>query len=203
LERGIKHTSEVARLYTGCQVNSFNLSFDASAGGFVKCSADLMARDVDNTGSITSLTRVSTSGFKARQATITIDGGVETKVLSGNFVINNGLDPGRFANYANDDTLKSESAVTTRRVSGSFTINLKDETYFDLWDALVKVPGACSLKLSKSANDYVDFSFTDLHIEDAPDETNLEGINSVTLNWVAKDVSAVAKDALSNYYTFG
>ena len=202
LERGIKHTSEVARLYTGCQVNSFNLSFDASAGGFVKCSADLMARDVDNTGSITSLTRVSTSGFKARQATITIDGGVETKVLSGNFVINNGLDPGRFANYANDDTLKSESAVTTRRVSGSFTINLKDETYFDLWDALVKVPGACSLKLSKSANDYVDFSFTDLHIEDAPDETNLEGINSVTLNWVAKDVSAVAKDALSNYYTF-
>ena len=202
LERGISHTTEAVRLYTGCQVNNFSLSFDAGAGGFVSCSADILARDVDNSGSITSLTRVSTPGFKARQATVTLDGDVEIKCLSGNFVINNGLDAGRFANYANDDTLKSESGVTTRRVSGSFTINLKDETYFDLWNALVKVPGDCSLKLSRGVNDYVEFSFNDLYLEDAPDETNLEGINSVTLNWVAKSVSAVAKDSLSNYRTF-
>jgi hypothetical protein len=202
LERGIKHTTEAARLYTGCQVNNFNLNFDAGAGGFVKCSADILARDVESTGSITSLTRISTAGFKARQATITIDGSAETKCLSGNFVINNNLDAGRYANYDNDDTLKSESQVTTRRVSGSFVINLVDETYFDLWNNLVKVPGDCKLKLTKDANDYVEFTFNDLRLDDAPDDTNLEGINTVTVNWNAKSVTVVTKDGLDDYGTF-
>jgi hypothetical protein len=202
LERGIKHTSEKARLYTGCQVNNFNLNFDAGAGGFVKCSADILARDVSNAGSITTLTRISTAGFKARHASVTINGAAETKCLSGNFVINNNLDAGRYANYDNDNLLKSESAVTTRRVSGSFVINLKDETYFNLWNALVTVPGACSLKLERGTNDYVTFTFNDLRLEDAPDDTNLEGINTVTVNWNAKSVSVVAKDKLNNYRTF-
>jgi hypothetical protein len=202
LERGISHTTEAARIYTGCQVNNFNLNFDAGAGGFVKCSADILARDVESSGTITTLSRIATDGFKARQASITIDGSAETKCLSGNFVINNNLDAGRYANYDNDDLLKSESQVTTRRVSGSFVINLKDETYFDLWNDLVTVPGACSLKLSRGTNDYVTFTFNDLRLDDAPDDTNLEGINTVTVNWNAKSVSVVAKDGLSNYRTF-
>jgi hypothetical protein len=87
-------------------------------------------------------------------------------------------------------------------VSGSFVINLKDETYFDLWNALVTVPGACSLKLERGTNDYVTFTFNDLRLDDAPDDTNLDGINTVTVNWNAKSVSVVAKDKLSNYGTF-
>ena len=202
LERGISHTTEAARLYVGCQVNNFNLSFDAGAGGFVKCSADILARDVSTSGSITSLTRISTPGFKARQASVTIDGSGETKCLSGNFVIANSLDAGRYANYDNDDTLKSESAITTQRVTGSFTVNLTSEDYFNLWNNLVTVPGACKLKLSQDANTYVEYTFNDLRLDDAPDDTNLEGINSVTLNWNAKSVSVVAKDSLDDYGTF-
>lgn len=202
LERGISHTTEAARLYVGCQVNNFNLSFDAGAGGFVKCSADLIARDVSTSGSITSLSRVDTPGFKARQAAVTIDGSSETKCLSGNFVIANSLDAGRYANYDNDDTLKSESAITTQRVTGSFTVNLTNEDYFTLWNNLVTVPGACTLKLSQDANNYVEYTFNDLRLDDAPDDTNLEGINTVTLNWNAKSVSVEGKDSLDDYGTF-
>jgi len=202
LERAVQATTDRVRRYVGCQVNNFSVNFDASGGGFVNCSADVIARDVSNGTSTTSLSADTNLGFKARQATLTIDGGVETKVKNGNFSIALGLDEGRYANYDNDDRLKSESGVTTRRVSGSLNINLVDDTYFDLWEAITKVSGACSLKLTRGTNDDVNFTFTDFYVNNAPDPTNLDGIDSVTVNFVAKDVSCVVNDDLSDYETF-
>ena len=203
IERAMQATTDRVRTYAGCQVNRMGVSFDAGAGGFVAASLDLMARDVVNSTSTTSLTALTTEAFKARMATITVAGNVEVACLSGNFSIENNLDAGRYGNYNNDKRLKSESGITKRLVSGTLTVNVKDDTYFDLWEAITKVSGACSLKLTRGTNDTATFTFNNFYVEDAPDPTNLEGINNVTLNFKATSVSAVVVDALSDYRTFG
>ncbi len=203
LERAIKHSSnDRVRTYDGCQVNRFGLTFDTRAGGFVNCNLDIKARDVENGTSATSLTALSDDGFKSRQATINIDGSAETKVTSGSLNVENNLDEGRYGDYDNSNRLKSESAVNVRKVNGSFTINLTDDTYYDLWEATNKVSGTCSLKLTRGTNDDVTFTFTDVYINDAPDPTNFDGPNNVTLNFVAKDLGVVVNDGESDYGTF-
>ena len=202
LERAMQATTDRVRTYVGLQVNRMGLSFDASGGGFVNVNLDLMGRDVSNSTSTTSLSPLTTEAFKSRMATITINGGAETKCLSGNFSVENNLDAGRYGNYDNDNRLKSESGVTKRLVSGTLTINITDDTYFDLWEAVTKVSGTCSLKLSRGTNDNATFVFNNFYVEDAPDPTNLEGINNVTLNFKATSVTAVVNDGLSNYGVF-
>ena len=202
LERAIKATTSRVRTYKGCQVNKFTLNFDAAGGGFVNCTADILARDVSTGTAVTSLTALTTEGFKARMATLVVNGSTEVRCLNGTLNIDNKLDDGRYANYANDNTLKSVSSPQVREVSGNLNINLTDDTYFTLWNNLVKVPGACSLTLTRATNDNIALTFTDFYIEDAPDPTNLEGINSVTVNFKAKSVTAVARDALTDYGTF-
>lgn len=202
LERAIKATTSRVRTYIGCQVDKFTLNFDCAGGGFVNCSAEIIARDVSNGTSVTSLTPLATEGFKARMASLTINGAAELRCLNGTLNIENSLDPGRYANYANDNTLKSKSSPTTRRVNGTLTINLTDDTYFDIWETLAKVAGACTLSLTRGTNDDIVFTFTNFYIPNAPDPTNLEGINSVTVNFKATSASAVAKDALTDYGTF-
>jgi len=202
LERAIQATTDRVRTYVGLQVNRMGLSFDASGGGFVNVNLDLIGRDVSNGTSTTSLTALTTEAFKSRMATITVNGNVETKCLSGNFSIESNLDAGRYGNYDNDNRLKSQSGITKRLVSGTLTINLTDDTYFDLWEAVTKVGSTCSLALTRGTNDNATFTFTNFYVEDAPDPTNLEGINSVTLNFKATSVTVVAKDSLSNYRTF-
>ena len=202
LERAIKATTSRVRTYKGCQVNKFTLNFDAAGGGFVNCNADILARDVSTGTVVTSLTPLATEGFKARMATLVVNGSSEVRLLSGTIAIDNKLDAARYANYANDNTLKSQSSPQQRDVTGSFVVNLTDDTYFTLWNNLVKVPGACSLTLTRAASDTLTLTFTDMYIEDAPDPTNLEGINSCTVNFKAKSVAVVAVDGLTDYGTF-
>ena len=52
----------------------------------------------------------------------------------------------------------------------------------------------------RGENDYVEFTFTNIVVPSAPDPTNLEGINTVTLNFEVEEVSVIAKDNISAYF---
>ena len=200
LERAIQATTDRVRTYKGCQINSFTLSWDSGAGGFCNCSAEILASTVANATSTTSLVAPLTKGFQPRSVTLTLDGGEVVECTSGNITIENNLNEARYANYALNRA-KGESQPQTRKFSGQFVINLKDDTYFDAWEAGT-LAGTNTVRLTRGTNDYLECTIVDLKIPTAPDPTNLDGINQVTLNWVAEEVTFVAKDTLTDYGTW-
>jgi len=202
LERAIQATTDRVRTYTGCQVDSATLNFatgGGAGGGYIDLSLEILAQDVSNGTATTSLSAPTTQGFQFRHAKLTLNSTEIVELISGSLNINNNLSDGRYANYTLNEK-KGESVPQIRRVTGNFVINLKDDTYFDLWKNRQAIPGTNKLVFQRGENDYVEFTFTNIVIPSAPDPTNLEGINTVTLNFEAEYVSVVAKDNVSAYF---
>ena len=202
LERAIQHTTDRVRTYKGCQVNSATLNFSTgggAGGGYIDLVLELMAQDISNGTTTTSLSAPTTKGFQIRNVKLTLNSSEVIEVISGSLNINNNLSDGRYASYTLNEK-KGESVPQIRRVTGNFVINLKDDTYFDFWKNRVVVPGTNTLIFQRGSNDNMTFTFTNLVILSPPDPTNLEGINIVTLNFAAEYLTPVAVDSVSDYF---
>lgn len=202
-ERAIQHTTDRVRTYEGCQVNSATLNFatgGGAGGGYIDMIMEIMAEDVNNGTSTTSLSAPTTAGFQFRNVKLTLNTTEVVEVISGSLNVNNNLSDGRYANYTLAEK-KGESVPQLRRVTGNLVVNLKDDTFFDFWDGRVVIPGTNTLIFQRGANDTMTFTFTNLVIPTAPDPTNLEGINTVTLNFEAEYITPVAVDSVATYWS--
>lgn len=203
LERAIQHTTDRVRTYAGCKINTFTLNWTAGASaggssGLAEAVAEVIAQSVTNGTSTTSITAPTDLAFQFRHAKLTLNSTEITETLNGTITVENNLHDARYANSTVDRTI-GEPEPQIRRFTGNFVINIKDDTYFDFWDAGTVLSGTNTLEFIRSANDKVTFTFNNIVIPNAPDPTNLEGINTVTLNWEAESVSAVAVDSISSY----
>lgn len=201
-ERAIQHTTDRVRTYDGCQVNSLTLNFAAgggAGGGYIDFILEILARNINNGTSTTSLSAPTTAGFQFRNVLLTLNSTEVVEVLSGTINVNNNLSDGRYSNYTNNE-LKGESVPQTRKVSGNFVVQAKDDTFFDFWNNRVVIPGTNTLRFQRGANDYMDFTFTNLAPLTSPDPTNLEGINKTTINWEAEYITPIAQDSVATYF---
>ena len=203
MERAVQHTTDRVRTYEGCKVNTWALNFDSGAGAagigaYATATANIIAEDVNNGTTTTSLTAPTTTGFQFRHAKLTLNTTEVTQLVSGQILVNSNLNSGRVAN-STLDRLISEPQPQLRRFTGRFTIRPEDDTFFDFWDAATAIGGTNTLELIRGANDTLKLTFTNLMINSPPDPTNLEGINIVDLNWSATDVAFVAVDSIATY----
>lgn len=200
LERAMQHTTDHVLTYEGCQANSASISFDSGAGAggaLIKVTMDVIAEDVNPGTSVTSLSTPTTAAFQFRNVKLTLNNSEITELKGGTITIENNLNDARYANYTLN-RFKGESAPQLRRFSGTFRINIKDDTYFDLWDTEDAISN-CSIVFQRGTNDKATLTFTDFKMESTPDPTNLDGINEVTINWVAEDITVVTQDQISAY----
>ena len=206
LERAIQKSTDFTTIYSGCQVNSFTLSWRVQTGtggrgNYVQAEADILAQDIDDSTSTTNLSAPTTAGFMARNVILTIDGDTKARCISGSVTINNNLHDGRYAYYSSSTRLKSESFMQRRTFTGEFVLHYTDKTEFDLWNSGSAVSGTCSLVFQRGTHDKLTLTFTNLRIISPNDPTNLDGYNLLTIRWIADDISAVAEDSLNDYPT--
>ena len=184
--------------YDGCQVDKCSMSWDSSGGdALLKVALTVLAQDLTAGTTTTSIAGATTSAFQFRNVVLTLNDSEVTEHVGGTFNIENNLNPARYSNYTLDRT-KGESAPTIRRFNGSFRIRVKSDAYFDFWDTDAVIDD-CKLKFERGTNDLAEFTFVNFRIENAPDPTNLDGINTVTINWTAEDATLTAQDAIGVY----
>lgn len=203
LERAIQHTTDRVRIYEGVKVNSMTLNFDSASagsgtGGYVRITSDIVAEDINNGTSTTSIAAPSTIGFQFRHAKLTLNSTEITDLVSGNIIVNNNNDDGRVANATVDRNI-TEPNPQVRRFNGRFSIRPTDDTFFDFWDTGTAIGGTNTLELIRGANDKLTLTFTNLMPRSVPDPTNLEGINTTDLNWAATNIAFVAIDSIASY----
>ena len=139
LERAIQSTTDIVRIYEGCQVNSWTLTWNSNvvSGGrdnFVQLECDVIAEDVKNGNTTTNLTAISLAGLQARNIILTLNSASKAKLLSGIMTGGNNLDDGRFAFYsATNSRNKGESFSQKATFRGQFVLRYEDDTEFDLW----------------------------------------------------------------------
>jgi hypothetical protein len=206
LERAIRHTTanDHVLTYEGCQVASAGISWDAgggaAGGSLMRVSLDVVGEDVNPGTSTTSLSAPTTAAFQFRNVLLTLAGSAATNLKGGTMNIENNLNDARYAYYtAANSRFKGESGPQVRRFNGTFRIKQKDDTYFDLWDTEAVQASTNTLVFERGTNDNLTCTFSNLYITKPADPTNLDGFNEVTLDWVADNVTFVAKDQIAAY----
>ena len=197
LERAMRLTdsSDHVLTYNGCQVDSANISFEKDS--IVKVDLEVLAKDVSSGTTTTSLSVPTTLAFQYRNFKLTLNNSEVVEVTGGNIKIENNLNDARYANYTLNRT-KGESAPTIRRFSGTFRVNVKDKTYYDLWNTASEIAN-CSFVMQRGTNDKITFTPTGFRMKNAIDPTNLDGINEVSIDWIAEDLSIVVEDSIASY----
>lgn len=202
LERAIQGSTDRVRTYEGCQVDNFSLNWDGSGvGNFLTATANISAEDCNNGTSTTSLTAPTTEGYKPRHVLLTLEGNAVATMRSGTITIANSLSDGRYANQA-VARLKGESIPTVRRCTLTGVVETQDDTFFDMLDSADVLGSTNKLELIRGANDKLTVTFTNAYLNKAIDPTNLDGINSATLDLQINTCAFVAVDALEDYETF-
>lgn len=197
-------TTDIIDTYKGCKVNVFTVSWNAGGGGtgkFVECSLDCLAKEVVETET-EKTEEASPSAYallQSRQVIVTLNGTDYTHCLSGSIVMNNNLSDGWYADATLTNT-RGETEPQLRKWTGSFTIQYEDDDVFDLWKAGTSVSGACTVKFQRSATDYALFTFTGFRLNSAPDETKLDGFNTMSINWTADSCIPTVLDGRDDYY---
>lgn len=196
LERARGATTDWVTKWLGCQVNTFRISWDTQGGaggrsGFVNCEADVLAQaSTDDT--LTTIEVGAETPFLATNVRLTLNSTAKAACVRGTFNVDNRLTDGFYANT--DAANKSESIRQEMLFSGEFIIHYSDATEWDFMANKVVVPGTNTLEIYKSATDKLTLTFTDLRIISASEPTNLDGVNQVTLRWIADSVAPVAVD---------
>jgi len=200
MERTINATTDRVRTYEGCKVKTCNIKWGKD--GFVETTMEIIAKDVPNGTSATSVNpRSSRTPFQSRQVIFTLNNVAKAYCVGGNINIDCRLTDGKYAYYGTDSTLISEPESQQRRYSGEFMLHYLNDTEFDLWELIAAVSNT-KLEFRKTAStDNCTITFTNFYIESATDPTNLEEANIVTIKWKADSISVVANDAYTDYHT--
>jgi len=202
LERAKQASTSSVVTYVGCQVNQYSLAWDSSdVGSFITATANIMAQDASEGSSVTGTTPPSTEGFKPRHVQLTLEDTAVAYLRSGTFTINNTLTDGFYSEYS-VDRKKKESVPQLRTYNLSAVAQYEDDTFFHMFDSADVLSSTNTLELKRGTNDNLTATFTGGYLNNAPDPTNLDGANTVSLNIDINSVAFVAKDQLSDYRTF-
>ena len=182
---------------------TFAKATDSGNEGHVKIAMDCVGQNESEGSSVTSLSNISKTPFLFRHVKVTLDGVEYKEVNNGEMTIDIGVDEAdsRYCSttYAN---LLGEPIPKIFRISGTFNINVKDTTIYDLFAAGVVVSGTCSLLLDRdgSGDDQILFTFSNFFIDGAVAGTNLEGVTNTDVVWTALGfTSVVARDDIASY----
>jgi hypothetical protein len=188
---------------TGCIIKSLSLDFQKGNGAdsFIIANCECLAKSATATGtSITTVSANSGTPFHFRMAKLTLNASEIVEVNSGTLTIDNGIneEDSRYCNSTLDQAI-GEPIPTVSRYTCKFNINMKDGSFYTLFNNQVVVPGASSLVFTRGTNDDCTFTLTSLYLDSPSDPTNIEGINNLDLVGKMLSLSIVAKDGLNTY----
>lgn len=207
LEWAKRHTSNVVYTSVGNFIKELTFNWSRPSGegtaGFLNVSANCAAQDITKDSSVTSVNNITKDPFQFRHIKLIINGVEITELNNGEMNISNGIDE-TDSIYANSslDLKIGEPIPKVFRVSGRFNINVKDGSFFDLWNAGTNVSGACSLLIDRdgSGDDQILFTFKNFYVFTPVEPTNLEGVNNLDMAWSADGFdSIVARDDIDEY----
>lgn len=202
LEWARRGTSNNVVTFSGCVIKNFTVNFERPTGGgegMISITAEVLAQDWSKGSSVTSLSSVSKTPFQYRHTKVTIDGVEVTEVPSGSMNIDQGVsdEDSRYAN-ATLDRLIGQPIPKVFRVSGSYMINVKDDTFETLFSNATTVSN-CKLEFIKGVDDKVEFVFSNFRFKPT-DSTNLEGVSALEMAWNVRTISsATVTDSISSW----
>ena len=144
LEWAKRHTTSHVLTLFGNVVKSATLSFTKSTGegseGLLNVSMACVAQDYSQGSSVSALASLTKKPFQYRHIKFTIEDTEITEVNNGEITIERGIDENdsRYCNSTLDETI-GEPIPKTFRVTGRVNVNLKDKTYYTLWNARAEV----------------------------------------------------------------
>jgi len=209
LEWAKRATTSHVLTIIGNVVKSGTMTFQKATGdgteGFINIALTCVGQDVTTGSSVTALSagNITKDPFQYRMVKWTLDSSEIKEVNNGEITIDNGIDENdsRYCNSSYDELI-GEPIPKTFRVTGRFNVNIKDDTYFDYWDAGTVVGGTNTLLFDKdgTGNDQCLFTFDGFYILGSVASTTLEGVTNVDVVWAANGfTSVVAKDDVATY----
>jgi hypothetical protein len=174
-------TDMYSRVFTGCQVNTFTMSFEESQE--LKCSLDLVSRrafdsptayaphrKIQGVGGTTTLFNYNANDnipYMFSDGTITLFGQNYARVKSGTLTINNNITPQRFVGNTSREIMSAHiPGQRTYELSLSLLI-----TDTKLWSELRQQDeynddnGTIKLRFEKDSNDYIEIELDDYIIQ--------------------------------------
>ena len=205
LEWAKQHTTDHVLTIDGAVVNTCNIAFTKAIGegteGFIQVTLRCFAKTVTQGSSVTTISAITASPFQWRHAKLTIDNTEITELNSGNILIDDGKkeDDCRYCSATLDREI-GEPIPTTHKLTGTFNVNIKDKTFYDLWATAATISN-CKLEFVRGANDDVDMTLSGFKlIGPGAAPTEFEKAMAVDLNWRCDSLSSfVATDAISTY----
>jgi hypothetical protein len=201
-----RHSTNHVYTMTGNFMKRLTLSFSKPTGegreGFIHVNAECVAKNESQGSSVTSISNLSKDAFHFRHINWVLNSTEIVEVNGGSMILDLGINEDQFR-YANDtlDELQGEPVPGVFRIRGRCNVNIKDKSFYDLWEAGVVVGGTNTLRIRRDADedDQMLFTFTDFIIHNAIASTNMEGVDNVDIVWTADGISAVARDDIATY----
>lgn len=205
LEWALRATTSVVITLTGCVVLGGTISFAKATGsggeGFIQVSLRCIGKAYSIGSSVTSLSAITRTPFQWRHVRLTLNNSEVVEVNNGELLIDNGIDVND-SRYCNVDASVyiSEPIPKIHRITGRVNVNVKDNTYVNLWDSDDEISN-CSLDFEQNAtNNKLEADFSGFRIDTALSATNLENPTSADIPFSAESFSSlVASDTISTY----
>ena len=119
------------QIFTGCQINSFNMSIPAD--GFIECSVSVMGATMtvadahpDSTGSPAVTATTTVTPFTAQDARVKLAGSEDTTITDISLTIENGMSPV----YVIGNEKPVEGTLGKMQVTGSLTAHFPNNTNY-------------------------------------------------------------------------
>ncbi len=175
--------------YTGCRVESLELSFDED--GFLTASIEFIGRQAEKITTLPNVTPLTTEPFKASQKTVTINGVENPYVVSGSISITN-----NHVKYPRSGDWVGGSVADRVDLEASIDVFYLDSNLFELM--LNKTAFDVVIKFARGADDYVQITLDDCYAS-VESELPAEGELMQTLNLTPKNIIIEAKDNIATY----
>ena len=187
----------------GAVAISGTISFSKPAGAgnsMIVVSLNCVAKSASEGSSISSLSNISDSPFQYRHTKLTLNNNEIVELNSGNLTIDQSINPddSRYCNATLDRTI-GEPIPKTQRITGTFNVNIKDNTFWNLWNGASTINN-CSLDFIQSSSLKLEGAFAGFKLDQPNSPTNLEGVTNANLVFRATGFSSlVATDSNSTY----
>lgn len=175
--------------YTGCRVESLELSWDED--GFLTASVEFIGKGVEKITTLPSVTPSNLDAFKAGQKTVTINGVENQYVVSGSISITN-----NHVKYPRSGDYIAGTVADRVDLEASLDIFYIDSSLYELM--LSKTKFDVTVKFTRSTDDYIEITLDDCYVS-VESELPAEGELMQTLNLRPSNISIVAKDSIPSY----
>jgi len=208
---GYQHTTPHAIDFIGCKINRLDLS--CTKGEFLKCTAEVIAQtSTDNDfrayqAAVVTMKKYPSIGsgsilpYHYSHADISINGADYPNVDTVKMTINNNLLAEPILDSANAKRI-AEPIPQVREYEAAFTIKMKSDDLYDLWDAGVEIATDPTVTFTRTASDKIVFTLVDCVLESAISPYSIsEGVVLVELPMKVKQIIPVETNALDVDYT--